>query len=90
MNVWTFDGDCSFLPLSAHIHFGEVPLYPVEGDFHRAVSDVEHDPENAAAHWRVEAVRVRLHNPGKPLDDLETEINARTVKRIYEFVTENC
>lgn len=57
------------LPLRAHILYGEVPLYPIESDFHMAATDVAHAEEDAAAHWRIEAIRYRTQHRGAVFDD---------------------
>jgi hypothetical protein len=75
-----FDGDFDLLAFRAHVLFGEVPLYPIEGDFELAVSHAFH-AEDAAADWRVEAVRWRRMHAGKPLD--LPAIARATAARLY-------
>lgn len=76
----TFAGDFDWLPLRAHILFGAVPERPIENDFHHAVS-VAFGANDAAAEWRVEAIRWRRRHPGRPLD--LHAIATATAKRIF-------
>jgi hypothetical protein len=62
-----FEGDFDLLPFTAHVRYGAVPLYPTNEDFHNFVSTKVHE-ERPEACWQLEAIRWRLHNPGKPLD----------------------
>jgi hypothetical protein len=81
-----FDGDFDMLPLRAHVVYGEVPLYPIEADFHHAVS-VAFGAEDPAAEWRVEAVRWRLRNQGQPLSDAALKtIAVATAKRLQRRI----
>ena len=76
--------DLDLLPLRAHVLFGEVPRYPTDDDFHGAASDVFHEEDEPATHWRLEAVRWRLHHPGTPLDDVAlATIAGRTAARLF-------
>lgn len=70
------------LPFRAGVLCGPVPLYPIEDDFHRAVS-VAFRSTDPAAHWHLEAVRERRLRPGCALDapTLET-IDARVRARL--------
>jgi hypothetical protein len=77
-----FDGDFEMLPFRAHVLYGDVPLYPISEDFHLAVS-VAFGRDDAAADWRVEAVRWRLAHMGKPLNEGLREIAAATAARLY-------
>jgi hypothetical protein len=82
-----FDGDFSLLPFTAHVRYGEVPRWPTDDDFHLAASDVAHNPDDAAAHWRIEAVRERRHRPGVELDAPTLKaIALRTADRLYQRV----
>lgn len=62
-----FEGDFDALPLRSDLLFGALPVNPTANDFHVAVSEVFSNPEEPAAHWRVEAIRWRRVNAG-PLD----------------------
>lgn len=62
-----FDGEFDFLPFASHVRYGALPEWPIEAEFHNAVSVAFHERHPAAV-WRKEAVRWRLHNGGKPLD----------------------
>lgn len=78
-------GDFFLLPLRAQIVYGDVPLFPKEADFHMAVSDVEGNPHDDAAHYRVEAIRFRRKNPGVTLaDDNMKAVLAATAERLYQ------
>jgi hypothetical protein len=77
-----FDGEFDFLPFDAHVRYGAVPEWPVEADFHNAVSVAFHERRPSAV-WRKEAVRWRLHNGGKALD-LKT-IASATAKALYDL-----
>ncbi len=80
-----FDGDFNFLPFRAHMVYGDVPRYPSESDFQMAAMEVSHSPDDAAAHWRLEAVRERRLRPAAPLSgDTLTVINARVAARLYK------
>lgn len=50
----------------AHIECGQLPTIATPDDFQRAGMQV--DPEQPWTVWHLEAVRFKLHNPGKPLD----------------------
>jgi hypothetical protein len=85
----SWDGEFDFLPFAAHLEFAPLPLRPVEADFHMAVSDVFGDPDNVVAHWRVEAIRERLHRPACELDAETTRaINGRVAARLYKHCRE--
>lgn len=81
----SWDGCFDFLPFAAHLEFAALPRFPVEADFHLAVSDVAADPDNVVAHWRVEAIRERLARPGCVLDEAtQRAINGRVAARLYK------
>lgn len=82
-----FNGDFDVLPLRAHVLFGAVPEFPTSGDFHQAVSDVEAERDEPAAHWRVEAIRARRIHMGVKLDELRGIINRATAARLFAVVT---
>jgi hypothetical protein len=78
-------GDFFVLPIRAELVYGRVPSAPLEGDFHMAVSDVESNPNDDAAHWRVEAIRFRRRKPGAPLaDDNMRAVIQATAERLYQ------
>lgn len=55
-------------PLRASMLLDPVPLHPLDGDFQRAAMEAaSHELEPAYA-WRLEAVRWRMHHPGRSLD----------------------
>lgn len=83
-----FDGDFDLLPIKAHLLYGAVPTHPTYGDFALAVSEVESNRYEPAAHWQVEAIRARRLNPGVKLDDVRVEINRATAARLYKVATE--
>jgi hypothetical protein len=60
--------DLDLLPIRAQVLYSAVPLYPIDSDFHTAASTVFHEEDEPAAHWRIEAVRWRIHHRGAPLD----------------------
>lgn len=62
-----FCGDFDTLPVRSHLLFGAVPLFPTSDDFQLAAMVASH-ANDAAAEWRVEAIRWRRGNEGKPLD----------------------
>lgn len=77
-----FDGEFDFLPFAAHLEYGPVPEWPTSEDFHLAVS-VAFGADDPAAEWRVAAIRYRIANGGKPLDDAALrEIARETAARI--------
>lgn len=78
-------GDFFVLPLRADLVYGAVPSHPRESDFHMAVSDVEGNPHDDAAHYRVEAIRFLRKNPGASLaDDNMKAVLAATAERLYQ------
>lgn len=83
-----FDGDFDFLPLRAGLQYGAVPTYPTYEDFALAVTAVESDPDDPAAHWHVEAIRARRLQPGIMLNDLLKQINTATAARLYKRAIE--
>jgi len=50
----------------AHIECGQLPTIATSDDFQRA--GMRADPEQPWTVWHLEAIRFKLHNPGKPLD----------------------
>lgn len=88
-NATQFDGDFDFLPIRAHLVFGQVPQFPTDEDFHLAVSDVCHAEDDAAAHWQVEVIRERRIRPGAAFDAATMKaINLRVAKRLYDRAME--
>ena len=77
-----FLGDFDALPLRSHILFGAVPRYPIEDDFHHAVSVAFH-ANDAAAEWRIEAVRWRRSHSDGELD--LHAIATATAERLYQL-----
>lgn len=77
------DGDFDFLPFRACLLYGDVPEYPIQGDFEHAVS-VAFGARDAAADWRVEAVRWRRQHPGTPMD--RKAIAIATAARLYDKI----
>lgn len=86
--TWHFDGDFDVLPLRAQFLFGPVPSHPTSGDFHLAVSDVEHHHDEPAAHWRLEAIRARIRHQGRSLAELRGQIITATAARLYAIAIE--
>lgn len=79
-----FTGDFELLPIRSEIVFGTLPQFPTAADYHAAVSDLEHNQDDPAAHWRVEAIRERRMRPGVTLDEATLrEINRRVAARLY-------
>jgi hypothetical protein len=85
--AYIFQGDFDFLPLRAHLLYGAVPEFPTEGDFAMAATAVASDPNEAAAHWQIEAIRARRSHSGAPLNELLSEINRATSARLYKQYT---
>ena len=80
-----FTGDFHFLPFRASVVYGDVPTHPTAADFHCAVTDVQRNLDDAAAHWRLEAIRLRRQEPGVPLgNDAVKLINQAVAKRLFE------
>lgn len=77
--------DLELLPFKAALAYGEVPLYPIAGDFEDAVSAALNAEDDPAAQWRLEAVRWRRQNPGRPLDPALPIIAGWTAARIWRL-----
>lgn len=90
MSTYQFDGDFDLLPLRAALLFRDVPTHPTYADFALAVTEVESNPDEPAAHWYVEAIRARRLSPGTKLDDLRAQINKATAERLYKRARETC
>lgn len=83
-----FDGEFSFLPLAAGLRYSAIPEYPTSADFQNAACCVAWDLDKyPEAHWYIEAIRERILNPGRKLDDAAHDINKRVATRLYELVT---
>jgi hypothetical protein len=75
-----FSGDFEFLPIAAHLRYGQVG-----NDFQHAAVMVADDLDvYAEAHWHLEATRERAVNPTCRLDERLGVINARVAKRLFE------
>lgn len=75
-----FLGDFEFLPLAAHLRYGQVG-----SDFQLAAVTVADDlGVYAEAHWYLEATRERAQDPACKLDERLSAINARVAKRLFE------
>jgi hypothetical protein len=86
---FNFTGDFEILPFRAGILFGSVPTNPTAADFHRAVSDLEINKTDAAAHWRLEAIRERRMTPGVALvGETLRAVNRRVAKRLFDLRAE--
>lgn len=83
-----FEGDFDLLPIAAHLRYGEVPLYPVSEDFHNFVSTKVHERRPEAC-WQLEAIRWRLQNPGRPLNEGLKVIAVATAAAIFRMGREN-
>jgi hypothetical protein len=80
-----FDGDFDFLPLAAHVRYGQIPKFPSSGDFQSAVCLVVDDLDKyVEAHWYLEATRERILHPGRALDDAKRDINGRVASRLHK------
>jgi hypothetical protein len=74
----TFCGDFDVLPLRAHLLYGPVPTHPTSQDFQNAgCSGID---DEAAARWRLEAIRWRMANPFPMPLDLRAIANACAAK----------
>jgi hypothetical protein len=78
-----FDGDFDLLPFAAGVRYGQVPLYPTSQDFQNfaCTKAWEHRPE---AHWHLEAIRWRMVNMGKPLNEGLRDIAKATAAAIIK------